>query len=490
MSGRLPFNAARSQAAREREDAAVQDSVYSIRRLAELVADAIEAGIPKSIRVRGEVRGLRERTHLYFDLADGDAVIACVIFASSARTLNAPLADGDEVVLTGRLDFYAKAGKLSLIATRAEPVGEGKLAEELRRRVAELTERGWLDPERKRPLPRLPRRIAVVTSRSSAAWQDVIETARRRAPYVELVLADAIVQGDAAAQQVSKRVSQISGRADALGIDAIIVTRGGGSMEDLWPFNDPVIAEAIVEADIPVVAAIGHETDTTITELVADMRASTPTQAAVLLTPDTQAVLEQLTRASQRLRRSAGRMLHARSGLRSKAAADLARTTIVARRAESLQRSSDRLARSAGDALQMRRHRLLTAIGRLTALHPARTAERRVQADALRLGLAIQRMRHAMSDRMTQASLRTIALERELSAVGPAAVFERGYTVTTTEDGSVIRTSTGLKPGQAILTRFRDRQLRSVIQTSQPDPTISTDSDPSADQLDLFHPDR
>jgi exodeoxyribonuclease VII large subunit len=225
-----------------------------------------------------------------------------VLFANVVRKHRIVLRDGLEVVVTGSLEFYAKAGKLSFIGTNAQPVGAGALDLAFKQLCEELRGLGWFDEVRKRPLPTFPRRVAVITSRSSAALQDVLDTMRRRCPAVEVALVDARVQGESAAAELRAKLVALSLRHREMGVDAIIITRGGGSAEDLWAFNDRALAEAILKCPVPVVAAIGHETDTTIAELVADVRAATPTQAAMRLTPDGDTLLEQVDLAHARPR--------------------------------------------------------------------------------------------------------------------------------------------------------------------------------------------
>ena len=230
MSGRLPFNAADLRKKQESKQAkSASDGVLSVSALASILDTAIRTGTPPTLRVLGEVSGFRDRTHWYFDLKDANAVVQCVVFAGNARKLGFVPEDGQEVVATGRVDYYAKSGKVSLIATRLEPVGAGALDLAYQKLVEELRGLGWFDAERKRALPIFPRRIAVVTSRSSAGLQDVLDTARRRCAAVEILTVDVRVQGDGAAAEIAKAVSLLSRRHVELGLDAILLTRGGGS---------------------------------------------------------------------------------------------------------------------------------------------------------------------------------------------------------------------------------------------------------------------
>ncbi|OAB62611.1 hypothetical protein AY599_08060 [Leptolyngbya valderiana BDU 20041] len=433
-----------------------------VRELAALVDGAIRRGVASPLRVVGEVSGLRDRTHLYFDLKDGEAVISCVLFANVVRKHRIVLRDGLEVVVTGSLEFYAKAGKLSFIGTNAQPVGAGALDLAFKQLCEELRGLGWFDEVRKRPLPTFPRRVAVVTSRSSAALQDVLDTMRRRCPAVEVALVDARVQGESAAAELRAKLVALSRRHREMGMDAIIITRGGGSAEDLWAFNDRALAEAILKCPVPVVAAIGHETDTTIAELVADVRAATPTQAAMRLTPDGDTLLEQVDLAHARMRgallRRTAEAARAIEGLaRRRPMANPATMTIDAR--GRLDRSADRLA----DRLRTRMHhatlRLERLHARLDAHKPAAELSRRAQ----RLDHVAERLERAVAQRLRAAGQTLDAQERQLRAVGPQAVLARGYSYTTLGDGRLVRSATAVSAGDELVTTLADGRVRSTV---------------------------
>ena len=459
------------------------DGVLTITQLAARIDAALKGGVPGRVKVVGEISNVSHRTHWYFSLKDEGALIAAVAFVGTARKLRTLPTQGERVIATGRLDFFAPSGRVSLIVDDLEPVGQGSLERELKARVEALRERGWLDPESKRELPDFPRAVAVVTSRGGAAVQDVIDTARRRCPAVTLHIVDVRVQGEHAAPEIAEAVRLLSVHANRLGIDAILVTRGGGSLEDLWAFNELPVAEAIRNASVPVVAAIGHETDTTIAELVADWRAATPTQAAMRLIPDRAALAEQLDAQSRRVATAA----------RQHAIAERKRLAMLANRPS---------LRDPARVLDAHRDRLVALTRRLDAgaragvLH----AERRLHRAAARLERhrpgVIQARReaalHALEDRLARAvraRLRTSfesldALHRELHAVGPLQVLARGYSVTTTPDGRLIRTPSEVLPGQEIHTRLRSGTIRSSVlvqgQSPPPDqPPASTDRPPA-----------
>ncbi|TVQ59231.1 MAG: exodeoxyribonuclease VII large subunit [Phycisphaerales bacterium] len=416
---------------------AASDVPISITRLAALIDGALRAGVPAPVRVRGEVSGFNDRTHWWFNLKDEDAVVSCVMFASAAKRAGFVPENGQEVVARGRIEHYAKQGKTQLYIDKMEPAGAGALEMRFRALCEEIRSLGWFDVERKRPPAWFPRRVAVVTSRTGAALQDVLDTMRKRCPGVGVVLVDVMVQGAHAAPQIAAAIRRVSDEHERLGVDTMIVTRGGGSMEDLWAFNERVVAEAIVRSAVPVVAAIGHETDTTIAELVADERCATPTQAAMRCTPDRTALAQQVDQHARRLRAAL------RSG-------------VNARRAR-LERASARLSRSRPEAVYAARRE---RVARLRTLLRDALHERARAFDADR---AQERLDRALRDARGRAASRLDAAARTLDMVGPVNVLRRGYSVTLRADGRAVRAPGDVRQGDAIETRLATGSLRSIV---------------------------
>ena len=438
------------------------EGVLTITQLAARIDAAIKSGVPGRVKAVGEISNVSNRTHWYFSLKDEGAVISAVAFASTARKLRVLPTQGDRVIATGRLDFFAPSGRVSLIIDELEPIGQGSLERELKARVESLRERGWLDPESKRPLPAFPRAIAVVTSKDGAAVQDVIDTARRRCPAVRLLIVDVRVQGERAAQEIAEAVRLLSAHARGLGLDAVLVTRGGGSLEDLWAFNEMPVAEAIRNASVPVVAAIGHETDTTIAELVADLRSATPTQAAMALFPDASALEEQLDALSRRVG----------SAARQHAIAERKRLAMLANRPamrdparvldahrERLENLTRRLSAGAHASVLRADRRLHLGAARLERHRPGVIQARREES----LNATEHRLVRAIRDRLRTATDTLDGLHRELHAVGPLQVLSRGFSVTTTPDGRLVRQPGDIAPGDEILTRLRSGTIRSGV---------------------------
>ena len=258
------------------------------------------------IWIEGEVSSLRRAGsgHAYFSLRDDSSSLRCALFRNSLG--HDHLTDGALVIAHGRVSLYAVRGDLQLIADAIQPEGVGRLQMQLERLRARLEREGLFDPSRKRPLPEFPKRIGVVTSSSGAVWHDIQTVIGRRYPLVELLLAPALVQGDAAAPTIVEAIESLNADAD---IDAIIVARGGGSLEDLWAFNEEAVARAVFGSRAPVVSAVGHETDVTICDLVADVRAATPSEAAEMIVPDRADLLLRVSIASQTIEREVSALL-------------------------------------------------------------------------------------------------------------------------------------------------------------------------------------
>lgn len=434
----------------------------TVRQLAELINGALRDGLPARVAVVGEVSGMTQRTHWWFRLKDADAVVECVMFASRARRAGAAPRDGDEVLAVGRVEHYAKQGRTQLYVDRLEPVGAGALDQKFRALCEELRGLGFFDPERKRPLPAFPRRVAVITSRTGAAVHDVIDTFRRRAPFVELLIVDTRVQGVGAERDIAAVIERVGRQRGALGVDAILLTRGGGSIEDLWAFNERAVADAVLRAPIPIVAAIGHESDTTIAELVADARAATPTQAAVLLAPDREALAQQTQHLSDRLGLAMARGLAQRrdrvEALGNRPALRDPRRLITERRAR-LAGARASLTASLTGRVHRDRARVDRLLARLARGRPeAVLADRRA-----RLREGGRRLRWAGSRLVERRRDRLDALGRALRATGPLNVLRRGYTVTVRADGRLVRGPADAATGDLLTTIGADGRLFSTV---------------------------
>jgi len=291
----LPFTSA--QAAR----------VLRVAELTRLIQTVLAGGLPRTLHVVGELSNVARPAsgHLYFTLKDSDSEVRCVMWRSAASGLRFRPEDGMELVATGYVDVYPPRGQYQLYVRRLEPRGVGALELAFRQLCEKLAKEGLFDPAHKKPLPRHPATVAVVTSPTGAAIRDIIRTVQRRFPCVRLLVAPVRVQGEGAAGEIATAIERLDRQRQRLGgIDVMIVGRGGGSLEDLWAFNEEVVARAIYACKIPVISAVGHEVDTTVADLVADVRAATPTAAAELVVPVLDDLVEDLAQHGGRLTRA------------------------------------------------------------------------------------------------------------------------------------------------------------------------------------------
>ena len=427
----------------EPEPAPAPPAVLTVAQLTRELKGAVEPRF-RDVWVGGEASGARRQSsgHLYFTLKDADASIDAVIWASTARKVRFELKDGLEVVARGRVEIYAPRGRYQLVVQEIEPRGAGARALELQRIRERLAADGLLDPDRKRPLPFLPGRIGVATSPTGAALQDFLRVVRARFPAAAVYLAPCRVQGEGAAATV---ISAMRLLAD-FGVDVAVVTRGGGSAEDLWEFNDERLARFIAAFPVPVVSAVGHEVDVTIADLVADARAATPTHAAQLVVPVRDDLLVELSHLRARLRRAQGEAVARRRQVLRALAAELQDP----RRAVSDQRRrvEDRLQR-AREAVRARlrgeRSRLEGATRALRAQEPrARLRALRVRAEAARTRLAAW-----SAATFRREALRLSGLERRLEPANVARTLSRGFALALRE-GRLLRRSGEAGPGDAV----------------------------------------
>ena len=325
----------------------------------------------QSVMVRGEVSNCKYHSsgHIYFTLKDAKGTIACVMFASNRKGLGFQLAEGQQVVVDGSIDVYERDGKYQLYAREITRDGAGALYERYERLKRELEERGMFAPEYKRPIPKYSKTLGVVTAATGAAVHDIINIARRRNPYVQIILYPAIVQGEAAAPSIVNGIRAM----ERIGVDVLIVGRGGGSIEDLWAFNEEIVAQAVFDCPIPVISAVGHETDFTITDFVADLRAPTPSAAAELAVCDWKQLQEKMAGYASdlqglclhRIERQRGRAEQLATRLRYLSPVNVIRTkkTQALLLEEHLQNAMEK-------CLDTSRHRLALYVEKLKGLSP------------------------------------------------------------------------------------------------------------------------
>ena len=394
--------------------------------------------------VGGEISNLYRASsgHVYFTLKDESAQVKCTLWRSKAQLVGFPLADGLAVEVRATPSIYEQRGEFQLNVDAVRQAGLGALYERFLRLKAALEAQGLLDPARKRPLPRFPRRVGVVTSPRGAALSDVLATLHRRWPSLPVIVYPALVQGEGAARDIAEAIATANRRAE---VDVLIVCRGGGSLEDLWAFNEEVVARAVHASALPIVSGVGHETDVTICDLVADVRAATPTGAATLVVPD---IAEHRHRAGQLARRLARAGEHA-----------------LSRRVQALDGAARRLVHPAA-RIEAQRARLIDLAGRLARGAARAMRERDAALAACRMRLLrelkaplpplprVAALRDALAragrERLRQETSRLESLGRNLSHLDPTRVLERGYAIVARDDGRVLTDAASLAPGDAL----------------------------------------
>ena len=368
------------------------------------------------VSVRGEISNLKYHTsgHIYFTLKDASAAIACVMFAGARGGLAFRMSNGQQVVVDGAVNVYERDGKYQLYATKIRQDGAGELYEKFLELKEELEEMGMFAPEYKQPIPKFVRRLGVVTAPTGAAIRDIINIATRRNPGIRIILYPAKVQGDGAAGSVAAGLAAL----DTLGVDVIIVGRGGGSIEDLWAFNEETVARALFSCHTPVISAVGHETDTTIADFVADLRAPTPSAAAELAVADVTAWLQALDEDALQLQRIMQRMIKdARSRLRE-------------------------------CELRMRYAK----------------PQQRLMQQKQRLDEYEERLRRVMQSLLEQTRHQLALIEERLRRLSPYEKLESGYGCILTEDGRRIRSVSQVAPGEVVQIYLADGRMTARIQ--------------------------
>ncbi|HEV8585295.1 MAG TPA: exodeoxyribonuclease VII large subunit [Methylomirabilota bacterium] len=435
-------------------------TVFTVSELSRRLGQTLEERFP-AVWVEGEISNFRAQPsgHVYFTLKDDAAQLRCALFRSRTRRLRFEPADGLHVLAFGALEVYAQRGEYSLVVELLEPRGLGALQLAFEQMKERLGREGLFDQARKRPLPRFPRKIGIMTSPSGAALRDMLRVIGRRFGEIHIVVAPARVQGDGAAPEVAQGIRELNALG---GVDVIIVGRGGGSLEDLWAFNDEMLARTIAASKIPVISAVGHEVDFTIADFVADVRAATPSQAAELVVREKQAVAEALGDLTARLTRAMTRRLEAQRD-RLQAVRERRVLTDPRRPLRELARRLDdaatRLARAARAALRQAGHRVELATRDLRGKNPvARTRDdrRRLEGLAGRLDRALARGLDGGRHRLAGAAGR-------LDSLSPLAVLSRGYSLTLTASGDIVRSARQVLAGDEVTVMLHEGSLAARV---------------------------
>lgn len=510
MSERPAFDPARRRPTAAPEPNDSLPSTLSVRQVNELVRGAIARCLPPTLHVLGEIGNLSQPSsgHIYFTLKDSAAELRCVMWRSTAARLRFAPEAGMEVIATGGIEVYAQRGTYQLVVRKLEPRGVGALEVAFRQLRERLEREGLFDPRRKKPLPRIPQRVAIVTSPTGAAIRDILHTLARRFPALDVLVFPVRVQGEGAADEIAAAIRTLNDQAKVLGgIDVIIAGRGGGSLEDVWAFNEEAVARAIAASRIPLVSAVGHEVDVTISDLVADLRAPTPTAAAELITPTLADLIGALERQSGRAGRS---FVHALQLARATLATTLAydglarpdarlrergqfidelqqhlrsatrevfrhgRARLDAIELTLLRFGTDTRFAQAGRALEHRLHQLLGVLHRRTLAGEHRLTKGLSQLE--RAGPAVQLQRFDEHIQHVQSRLAAIVgtllihrsrlLEARLQAVSacdPRRVLKRGFSVTRdARTNRLIRSVNQIRDRLRIVTELTDGEFHAT----------------------------
>lgn len=461
--------------------------VYSVSELADAIKDRLQTAFPDT-QVRGEISGLARPAsgHIYFTLKDDNAAIRCILYRHMQRYLRVELEAGKEYLLRGKVSAYGPRSEYQIVVDYAEPLGMGALYAAFVELQQKLAAKGYFDSERKRPLPAVPQTVGIVTSLAGAALRDMLKIILARQPGQHVVISPTLVQGTTAAASLAVAIERLANFADP---DVIIVGRGGGSLEDLWCWNDETVVRAVADCPVPIVSGVGHEVDVSLCDLAADVRAATPTHAAELVVPDVRELRakiadfrrrasRQLATHHQQLRRQ---LEHVGYRLRTEAVPTVAvgreldELLIRLRRAahDTTTQTDQRLALLAHrlqaaaprNRLDQQRRRLTDVVGRMrraltTTLQSQQTTcfHRQEHVAALR-----HRLERAIAKRWDAERLTLAATAGRLRATSPLAVLERGYAIVTGPDGRVLREASSTHAGGEIAVRLHQGRLSAQV---------------------------
>ncbi len=459
---RLHGKAVKEAAATPARDAAA-DAPLSITQLTLRIEQAIKSQFPASLWVQGETSNFKMHGgsgHAYFTLKDSAACIDCVMFRSDAAQLKFTPHDGMQLLAAGKVAIYPQRGRYQFYVSQLRPLGQGALELAFRQLHEKLQAEGLFAAGRKKPIPTYPRRIGIITGADTAALQDMLKVLGRF-PWLQVFLLAVPVQGQGAGEKIAKALAY-AGRMKAGRADVLLLGRGGGSLEDLWAFNEEVVARALAACPIPIITGIGHEVDVSIADLVADYHAHTPTEAAQVAVAAWKNVPGQLEMLLVRLRRA----------LRQAAADAAGRLTAISRH-ELFRRPGDmvntrrqwlddrqrQLRLAAGLPLEQARRRLERCAGRLAALQPRAQIAMRAQ----RMDHLAQRLRHLTSELAARQSVRVEAMRRQLAALSPQGVLQRGYSLTRLKrTGQIVKSAQEVRGGELLVTQLASGQVQSV----------------------------
>ncbi len=431
-------------------------AVFTVSTLTERLKSVIEEKFPM-VWVEGEISNFKVygSGHAYFTLKDANAQIRAVLFRNRGRRIRFEPGDGLHVLAMGSIEIYPQRGEYQLVVELLEPRGLGALQLAFEQLKARLAAEGLFDAGRKRALPRFPRKIGIVTSPSGAAIRDMLRVIKRRFGELHIVLAPCRVQGDGAAEEIAQGVRDLNALGD---VDVIIVGRGGGSLEDLWAFNEETVARAIAGSKMPVISAVGHEVDVTIADFVADLRAPTPSAAAEMVVREKQALVETVADLRHRLHRAIGRRLEAE---RRRADALTTRRVLTdpSRPLRALHRHVDDARARLRHGMDALLQRAASRFERATAGLRSASPRARLTRDRHRHERVEARLRSEMERAMNAGRHQLRVAAGRLHSLSPLAVLARGYSLTRTADGVVVRRAGQVQPGEDVRVLLQEGRL-------------------------------
>jgi exodeoxyribonuclease VII large subunit len=408
-----------------------QARVYTVSQVTALIKVCLENTLPGRLTITGQISGFRPHSsgHCYFDIKDENAIIPSVMWKSDAAKLKFRPENGLAVIAKGHIDVYPPQGKYQFYADAMTPAGVGALQLAFEQMKEKLAAEGLFSDEHKRPLPKFPFRIAILTSKSGAALHDIVDSIRARWPVGKLLFYDVPVQGAGAAEKIALAIKDVNKRNKDLKIDVMIVGRGGGSMEDLWAFNEEPVARAIYNSKIPIISAVGHEVDVTIADLVADARASTPTKAGVLAVPDINEVISHIDNIDSRIKTSTENILKiSRERLNTILASPVFRNpmTLIQNKSQMLDDFENTLKDSVKSSVANKRQLVQAFFEKIIKIEPHRLlADKKIIINNLhnRFDNQIRTVLHKLNLELTNR-------ESRLAGLNPKSVLQRGYSIT------------------------------------------------------------
>jgi len=435
--------------------------IYTVSQVNSLIKEILENNLPGRLTITGEITDFKHHHsgHCYFLLKDESSQLPCVMWKSNFIKVKFKPENGLAVIAQGYIDVYPPHGKYQFYVESMIPAGIGALQLAFEQMVKKLRAEGLFDDIHKKPIPTYPERIGILTSESGAALHDITDSIHNRWPCVKLFLYPVPVQGKGAAEQIAAAIRDINGRNERIKLNVLIVGRGGGSLEDLWAFNEEVVARAIFESKIPMISAVGHEVDTTIADLVADRRASTPTKAGVEAVPDIRDVLATLSNRQRILNNDIKRRLElAQQNLKTILASAVFRNSLlpIRNREQQLDELVGYLTEATKELLTIARENLHAAYEQIVKLEPHRLmAKKTVELNELR-----SRSIAAVVAVVSSRRMRLTAQENRLAGLNPKSVLRRGYSITKAKKtGQLLRSLQDIEVGDFLITELSEEKL-------------------------------